>query len=385
MLLGFNYIKNEKDGFYMDLSGTYKKSILLLLLLIVGAQLGAAVQSRAYSSGPDALGVWTPADSLDSVVDVSVYGSYAYLAVNGAGIQILDIANPLNPQPEGNYTINRILKSIHYENEKIYLGVGNPSAILIFNVTTPTSLVFDKEIGQNSTVYQVDVDGDYIVIADYSGSLMIANYTQNLYNVNDWWVANNYWCLGVVVDGDFAYTATFAKGLVVWNLTDKTHPTIVAERPLGVNLYSVAFDGESKVILGGSAGFLALFDVSDPTVPTLLGDIDTDGGDLDALVITGSAAIGADYSYGIVTLSIAMSIPVEHTRLPPTERGHGVDVDATYIYGAMGFSGLYIWDLAAAIEGMEWEIPGFTLLLALIIIVTITLVLKQKTLKFSIN
>jgi hypothetical protein len=57
MLLDFNQIKNEKDGFDMDLSGTYKKSILFLIMLIMGAQLGAAVQSRAYSSGPEALGV----------------------------------------------------------------------------------------------------------------------------------------------------------------------------------------------------------------------------------------------------------------------------------------------------------------------------------------
>ncbi|MDD1777659.1 MAG: hypothetical protein LUQ65_05765 [Candidatus Helarchaeota archaeon] len=80
-----------------------------------------------------------------------------------------------------------------------------------------------------------------------------------------------------------------------------------------------------------------------------------------------------------------MSIPIEHTRLPSTERVYEVNVDATYIFGAMEFSGLYMWDRAAATEGMEWKVIGIMLTLSIIIIVAITIILKQKTSKFSIN
>ena len=327
------------------------------------------------------------------MVDVFVSGNYAYLAVSGLGIQILDISDPTNPQEKGSWLSARVVEtsSIYFANNKIYLGVSSPSALLIFDGSNPNSIGAPLiEIGQHSTLYDIKVIGDYIFIADHSGSFMIANHTQNLYNKDDYWVANNYWCLGVVVDGNYAYTATSSKGLVVWDITDKSHPSIVAEKPIsGANSYTIALYGSNKIVVGGYAGWFGIFDISTKTNPILLGNIDitSDPGKGRGVEVSGDYAIVADYTDGIVTLGLSSGTPTQNTILPneagstSADRGYAIAIDGDLIYGAMGFSGLKIWNLTQAIigGGGGLQIPGYTLISTIFIILgTIALVNSKK-------
>jgi hypothetical protein len=358
----------------------WKNVLLLTAILVIGLQITVLYQSNAYSTGPDPIGTWAPANSLDAVMDVAVNGDLAYLAIDSFGIQILNISDPSNPQELDSYEQGGIINTITYADNKVYVGVG--SAVMIYDVTDPNTIVFNRTIGQYSTVYGIAVVGIYIYIADYSGSFVIANITggNHFSHGHGYWVENNYWCFDVVVDGNYAYTATSSKGLVVWDITNKFHPQILGEKSFSANVYAIGKIDSNTMLLGGYAGYLAKCSVASPSNPTLLGSVDTTG-DIskgNGIAISGTYAILGDYSIGVTTVGISSNTPTENTRLMPTSRGYGIAVDSNYVYGALGFGGFAIWNRTAAISGISFDIPGFEYCFMLLALFMVILFLKLK-------
>jgi len=352
--------------------------MMFVVSIVIGicTQTLVSAQSAGYADGPEPLGIWEPSNSLDSIEGIAINGNYVYLAVNGFGIQILDVSDPTNPEEVNSFALDGTVKNVHYTNNKLYVGAS--SKLLILDVQDPMSPRSIVNLTQHSTVYNVAVVGSYIYIADHSGSLMIAQEYGNLYPRID--KANDYWCFGVVVKGDYAYTATSSQGLVIWDVSDKTNPVIVGEQKAGDNVYAIAAYGDDKVVLGGRAGYLAVFDISSQTDPLLLGElaITSDIGKGQGLQVYEDTLIAADYTDGIVTLDISEGTPEQGNRLFPSgTRGYAVEIDNQYVYGGMGFFGFMIWDLDEAIKsrggsGGPGEI-GFTPIDTLIGLSTLTL------------
>ncbi|MFX1535540.1 MAG: LVIVD repeat-containing protein [Promethearchaeota archaeon] len=330
---------------------------ILVLSLFLGTtvQVIVLVQAVDYADGPEPIGTWDSSDSLASVEGIALNDNYAYLALSGFGVQILDVSDPTNPQEVNSFELEGEAKTIVYANNKIYVGVS--SELMIFDVQNPMSPSSVANISQHSTVYDIAVVGSYIYIADHSGSLMIATeLAGNLYPLLPF--ANDYWCFGVVVAGDYACTATSAQGLVIWDISNKSAPAVVGTAATDENAYSIASYGENKVVVGGSEGYLGVFDISSKTNPSLLGSV-TVTSDIMEIQVHEDTAIAADFMDGIVTLDLSFDSPSPGNRLlPDGERGHTVEINDQYIYGGMGFSGLMIWDINEAIGSLDIGLPA---------------------------
>lgn len=337
--------------------------MIILVFLVLGTTPGMIIRAQDidYADGPEPIGLWDSSDSQDSVVGVTVNDDTAFLAISGFGVQILDISDPTNPTSVSSFELEAEVKTITYSADKIYVGVS--SELKIFDVSDPTNPSSLANISQHSTVQEIAVVGSYIYIADHSGSLMIATEAGgNLYSTLP--NANDYWCYDVVVSGDYVYTASSSQGLVVWDISDKYNPTIVGSSTTDETAYSITFYGEDKVIVGGLKGYIGIFDISSTTDPTLLDSI-TVTSDIMALRTHENTALAADFTDGIVTLGLSLdTLTPGNCLLPDGERGHDVEINEQYVFGAMGFSGFMIWDLDEAIEsfGVGFPFYGWILL-----------------------
>ncbi|MHA1267245.1 MAG: LVIVD repeat-containing protein [Candidatus Helarchaeota archaeon] len=349
------------------------------MVLLITVQIGGT--TNAYNAGPDPLGTWEPASSLDAVMDVEVSGNLVYAAIDGFGLQILDISNPAAPTTRGSLPIAGSIKSIAISaaNNRTYIGAS--STLYIIDISNPDSVSIVNSFVVGSTVYGIAVDFPYIYVAGYSESFKIYDESGLIADGNNPgnpWVKNDYWCYDVVFSGDYVYGACSTKGVVAWDVSDKNNPDLLDNVKLGDNVYSIGLISANKVIAGGRAGYMAIVNTANPNDLAKTGELNTAGGDIEDIKASASIAVCADYTYGITTVFVSGNAPVENTRLPPTVRGYGVTTDGTYIIGAGGFYGLYIWDYATAVAGLIFDIPGFSIVLSILVLIGIVYLFKTK-------
>ncbi|NVM27421.1 MAG: hypothetical protein HWN65_01155, partial [Candidatus Helarchaeota archaeon] len=192
------------------------------------------------------------------------------------------------------------------------------------------------------------------------------------------WIPDSFWCYQVVYSGNYVYAAGYDKGVIVFNVTNPYSPALVGFEFLAADIYSIAHLGGNRVVAGGSAGYIAIVDVSNASDPTKTGEVDTDGGDIVDIATFNTYAICADSTYGIVTIGCSGSSPSELARLAPTMYGYGTDTDGMYVYGACGTWDFHIWPYSDAISGSLFDIPGFSVLFAMIALLGIILYMKLK-------
>jgi hypothetical protein len=66
------------------------------------ATLALALAWVAHGANPVLIGQW-PGRPRASALSVAVSGNYAYVAAVGAGLQVIDVSNPANPQPRNTH------------------------------------------------------------------------------------------------------------------------------------------------------------------------------------------------------------------------------------------------------------------------------------------
>lgn len=324
--------------------------VLAQLAILPAVSLG---QTDGYADGPEPVGSleFTKAtQSLWDATSVSVHGDYMYVALSSHGLLIVDISDVTSLEIVGQLDFTQTLLSVEYGGGKVLVGAG--SNVGIVDITDPTTPVLESLTAVGSSAYGITYYEGYTYVAAFGRSLRILQGNNTLHDpIADY---NSYWCTDVVVSGDYAYVATQNSGLTIWDVSDKSDPQIIGEYGTGRSAWSIDFyDGTDKVVIGGSYGMVIVFDVSTKTAPEELGYLEVTG-DIRGLKVEDDIAIGADYSDGVISVDCSNGDPVQHKRMGPSGvRGADLVVDSSYVYGACGFSGVYIWDLdevSAAVE-----------------------------------
>ncbi len=279
-----------KTGQVVDLTGrgkgtTYTSSDLTVVnfgdadgLLFAGepgSALVTAMNSGSSASVPVLVTLFTPvalgfvsipgqANNVDTVESI------AYVAAGGAGLQVVDVANPRSPQIIG------VLDTAGNANDVVVSGgfayvVDGTSGLVVIDVSDPTNPVRKGMLGTPG-------------------------------------VAND-----VVVRGSVAYVASGPSGLQLIDVSNPAVPKILGSVDTPGTVYGVDVDEERKIaaVADGPAG-LQVIDVSDPGTPARLGGVDTQVGDDGGLdvVIAGNYAYVANgspsgFNGGLVAVDIS--------------------------------------------------------------------------------
>lgn len=336
-------------------------------------------------ANPVEVAVYKPTLSPYIVSNVAIVGDSAYLT-GSTGLLVVDISNPVSPQEIGQYSTQEPLSEVVVSGSYAY--VGGDTRVRIVDISNPATPAEVGAYSGPSTVSGLALAGDLIYVATLADGLRIVDISVPSNPTEAGYFAGSS-LSGVVVVGNRAYIAstTFQAGSIFQAL-DISNPTMpvglgftegipwtqsittaddyayvatsnafysirLVDWPYAVSKYGLDLVGTIDVfvsdsyayMLGGSSSGLGIVDVSDPTVPTQIGSLETDGF-LSGISVVGQYAYIADNSLGLRVVNVSdPTSPVEVGNSSVPTDARDVMVSGDYAYVADGVNGLWIIDV----------------------------------------
>lgn len=302
------------------------------LAYVAGGDFGMEVVDLFNPSVPEFLGNYSFA--IGSATDVFLSGRHAYLPAFDYGFRILDISDPFFPE----------VKGLH--NPPPPAELPKMSAASIF--------VTDNWVGvaDHGSLYRmVDVTDPLAPIED-TGQL----WMDFVPGASDGFLLSR--SLSLPSPDVNAYVAG-EEGLTNMNLrrfVDTTILSRVGSYPTVMDVSGTFVVGSLAYVASGPAG-LKVVDVSDPTSPKEIGQLDTEGFSM-GVYVAGAHAYVADGSGGLRIINISVpASPREVGSYPalfPTPVGtSGVFVQDRYAYVADGDGGVAVLDISIPSSPVE--------------------------------
>ncbi|MDM8527530.1 PKD domain-containing protein [Anaerolineales bacterium HSG24] len=294
-------------------------------------------------------------DTLNSLIDVTVSDSYAYVTESGginSGLGIINLNEPINPSLAGSHNSDTsFVDGVVISDSYAYMSTFNGLEIFdISNRTKPTLIGKDKSVHSSD---DMAISDSYLYAVGTSGFLQIIDIsdptTTNLvstYNAPDR-------VYGVVISETYAYLAVYKSGLQIIDISVPTNPILVGSYDTPDEAYSVAVkDGYVYVATQSYSGnVLQVIDVSDLTNPILVSNYDIGsyvsydfgGSSRPYVTINGNYAYATDAGRGLHLLNISgPTSPTLITRYNTPGSAEHVTVRDNYVYVVDDDGGLVI-------------------------------------------
>lgn len=240
--------------------------------------------------------------------NVDVLGNFAYVAAGSAGLQVVDVSDPVNP-------------------------------FIVGSVATP------------GNANDVKVYGNYAYVADDISGLQIVDVSApNLpIIIGSIDTPGNAW--DVVVKNTVAFIADYNSGLQIIDVSDPSAPAIIGSVDTPGDANGVDVAGNIAVVSDRSA--VQIIDISNPLNPVIAGSVST--GDSRSVYIKESIAYVPNYGFNFTDslLAIDFSNPAN-----PIITGQGTNSVLTDIagYGGFGFGSEQFRSTSIPIYSLK--IPG---------------------------
>jgi hypothetical protein len=167
---------------------------------------------------------------------VAVSGNYAYVAAGCAGVQVIDVSYPANPQRVGGYDTSGYADGVAVSRNFAYVA------------ESPTWDGY-RDVGGGLQVIDVSNPANPHRVGGYDTSG---------------------WAAGVAVSSDKAYVADGGFGLQVIDISNPANPQRVGGYDTSGRAFGVAVSGNYAYVADDDAGLLVI-DVSNPANPPRVG------------------------------------------------------------------------------------------------------------------
>ncbi len=265
--------------------------------------------------GPRGVEIYTVSGSLpvfvgryksyfSNVNKVAVVANYAYLANMETGLEILDISDPANPILVASYDTPGSAYDVVLRGNYAYVADGS-AGLLIFDISIPAKPVLRGAYDTPGTATSLSATSQYAFIADGASGLAIVNIDdptaptlKGTYTPTSSVITNT-----LPVSQSYVYATNQNLGLLVINITDPANPTLQTALDTTGQALSVSMTGNYGFVADGTSGIM-MYNISDPAAPTELGGYDTDGTALGVAAFSDYGFV-ADLYGGLQILSIA--------------------------------------------------------------------------------
>jgi hypothetical protein len=346
---------------------------------------------------------WTGSLELDGWIDrVEASGRYAYVVNQYEGLWVVDAWNAARPEvvgfyePPGGYPgATAPIASLTVTNGLAYLGLASSSPrkhrLSIVDLSSPASPVElgELEIDDWRTPYELAVSGRFAYAGSFSGLRVIdVGDPESPYEVGS---LTNIGCPIHRMDAEdgLVYAAT-GDELKVFDAGDPAAPRYLAYGAADVGAWDVSVAGGRAYVAARAKG-LQIVDVSAPSMPQVIGGIETSGhtaniaayenfvyvSELRGLRVFHITAAGRPVEVRFVELAVSGSLLVEGDRLfvkhdegvellslaqpaRPRVQGtlpvrwvHGIAVDGPMLYLTFRTDGLRIYDVSSMSSPVE--------------------------------
>jgi len=210
--------------------------------------------------------------------DVYVFENYAYVADSANGLVIVDISDPTNPITVGNHP-SRIGE---YGSVAMARGVavsGNYAYVAnwyddvyIIDISDRTNPMLVTTYETNQIAHDVTISGDYAFISRFDEGVDIVNISDP---TNPRFISNfNYgWASNVAILQNYAYVADTFRVTIV-DISDLANPLFVGSSEMENDAAEIEVSGKYAYVADAENG-LVILNISNPTIPTIVGHFDT--------------------------------------------------------------------------------------------------------------
>jgi len=284
----------------------------------------------------------------DYALDVALSGSCAYLANRTYGLRVYDVTDPTAPVEVATVREDGQTEGVSIHGTTAYLA-NHYGGLRLVDVTDPTAAAEVGSIESYPDLKQAAMEGGLAVaaagnrlvtldVADPAAPTALATVTFSGY-------AN-----AVLLDGDLAYVAADYRGLKVVDVSDPTVPVVVGTGET-CDAYELDRRGSTVFVACGSGG-LGVVDVSSPTEPLVLGSLDDVSGD------TVAAADGVvymtDYATGLSVVDVAdPAAPSLVSVIPLPRPSHRPTVNGNRLFVPTSRDGVVVLDITNPLVPLE--------------------------------
>jgi hypothetical protein len=273
----------------------------------------------------------------DYISRVEIFGNYAYVSMDGVGMEILDVSNP-----EETYSVYHTNLYTAFD-----IDVENNSACLIsdwfrvMDVSDPSNPVYLGGF-QTDGLQSVEIFGDYAYYGNKSGGFSIVdiNDRENPVQIGSITTGNS--VLDMAIYGHYLYLCNSDHGFVVYDLTDPVSPVHVTTINFNVSVDWITIHDHYAFITISNYSVntsIVIFDLNDPAAPIRTGSTQS-------VYMGHGSSIVDDYlyfatDYGIVILNVLdKENPFIDTFFRPVTQTFGIKFENSHVYASAGrFSG----------------------------------------------
>jgi hypothetical protein len=203
----------------------------------------------------------------------SAYGDVAYVTARGAGMYIVDISDPGNPELITRWQADgfSLEDAACFENRLIISA--HQDGLFIYDVTDPREAegLYTFEELENAWELALGDEG-LLFVADGEGGLVILDVTDEPELLSRMETSGN--AIDVKVSGDLCAVACGARGVDIFDVSDPTEPVFLSNFDTPTYAGHIGFD-DGKIAVADWEEAL-VYDVSDPEAPILSGRHYTD-------------------------------------------------------------------------------------------------------------
>jgi hypothetical protein len=289
---------------------------------------GLQIIDLSVPAQPSVIATW--ADTVAQ--DVAIRAGHAYVADLWQGLRVVDISSPESPVEIASLDTPGFPSGLDLSATTVYLADGS-GGFRIIDVTDPGTPIELGWLATPGSAYDVAVSANHAYVADSNGGLRVIDIANPGNPIEVGAEVSFSAAQEVVVAGPYAYVAAGGSGLKTVDISDPTSPVVVGSIITSEQAYDLALSNNHVLVAYGEDG-LKLYDISDISNPTEVANLDTPGRAKMVAVDNGHAYI-ADANEGLRIIDI--SDPAHPRQVGANESmgwAGGIAVSGDYAYVA---------------------------------------------------
>ena len=218
---------------------------------------------------PRRLGAWNSPGSAEAI---AINGSTAFLADGAFGLQIIDISNPAAPAPIASAFDTQFAFDVLIRDRYAFVAAAS-AGVLIVDVTDPAH---PRELGTFDTpgfARDLAGAGSMLYVADEWGGVRILDISNPVRPVEFAAVDTSSFAFALEPFGSMLYVANGARGLAVIDISDPTRSRVIASYDRAWTMSWKVAASADRALLGVREEGVHIVDVRNPLALKTLGAI----------------------------------------------------------------------------------------------------------------
>ena len=297
-----------------------------------------------------------------AVCDLTVVQNYAYIADDGSGVKVVDIADPEQPSEVGSCSTPGTALSIAVSNNYLYVA-DYTEGMRVIDITDPSSPVEVGFCNIPGKTYRVVVSGIYAyVAADQTGLWIIDISDPEAPTTIGVYPKTERFKFGV--SGNYLYITDWSSEVKVVDISDPAEPQVVSSWSLDGQPSDLTISGDYAYVVfyvptQPPKSRLAIFDIKNAAQPTQVISLKKVVQVREMSAVQNLLYLLTDDAE-LVVIDITNPVDVKNLGAHPLPYAKCFRISGNFIYLACGRHGFKIYDIQTLTESGSIQATNYS-------------------------